>query len=244
MSTFDERLMRLKRATGLLKDREIAEALGLSKAAFADRKKRESFPDDRLFALAAKRPDLRLDVGHILNGEPLNGEPLSDKARKFNPRKGRARGRPAAPRATGCFDANLLEWPYEQLNDEEINAVRMYLGGEPETVNGRVPCALVRIALRKARGRKATDALAQRLDEPDVARLRALLRRQGFIYGVMVQLANLAIAEPLPAVDLDGVPAHDLAWVAEGVELALGMGPHIRRRLRPVIERLLAQVQP
>lgn len=69
MDDFESRLTRLKQATGLFEDQEIAAALGMSKAAFADRKKRDSFPEDKLFSLSAKRPDLGLDVDYILTGE-------------------------------------------------------------------------------------------------------------------------------------------------------------------------------
>jgi len=43
-------------------------ALGLSKAALADRKRKDSFPVDRLKALAHDRPELKIDVDYVLNG--------------------------------------------------------------------------------------------------------------------------------------------------------------------------------
>lgn len=69
MENFDQQLMRLKQALGVVSDQEAAAALGLSKAALSDRKKRGVFPEDKLYALAAKRPDLGLDVLHVLMGE-------------------------------------------------------------------------------------------------------------------------------------------------------------------------------
>ncbi len=67
MRAFDRQLLRLKQALGLVEDQAVAAALGMSKAAFADRKRRDAFPVDKLKALAADRPDLRLDLRHILS---------------------------------------------------------------------------------------------------------------------------------------------------------------------------------
>ena len=68
MREFDQQLLRLKQALGLVEDQAIAEALGLSKAAFADRKRRNAFPVDKLKALATDKPALRLDTYFILHG--------------------------------------------------------------------------------------------------------------------------------------------------------------------------------
>ncbi len=46
----------------------MADALGMTKAAFSARKKRGSFPVDKLKALAADRPELGLDVKYVLTG--------------------------------------------------------------------------------------------------------------------------------------------------------------------------------
>lgn len=69
MENFDQQLLRLKQVLGVTSDQEVATALGLSKAAFSDRKKRGAFPEEKLYALAAKRPELRLDVLGVLVGE-------------------------------------------------------------------------------------------------------------------------------------------------------------------------------
>lgn len=69
MKNFDQQLLRLKQALGVTDDQEAAAALGMSKAALSDRKKRDKFPEDKLWALAARRPELRLDPGHILMGD-------------------------------------------------------------------------------------------------------------------------------------------------------------------------------
>lgn len=68
MLDFNQQIARLKEALAVTKDQDVADALGLSKAAFSDRKKRGAFPDDKLLALSAKRPDLGLDYGYITSG--------------------------------------------------------------------------------------------------------------------------------------------------------------------------------
>ncbi len=69
MENFDQQLLRLKQSLGVTSDQDVAAALGLTKAAFSERKKRGAFPEEKLYALAAKRPDLRLDVLHVLAGD-------------------------------------------------------------------------------------------------------------------------------------------------------------------------------
>ncbi len=68
LTEFEEKLLRLKQCLSVTADQAVAAALGMTKAAFSDRKKRDAFPEGRLYALAAKRPDLQLNVDYILYG--------------------------------------------------------------------------------------------------------------------------------------------------------------------------------
>lgn len=68
MNLFSECLNRLKPVLRVSKDQEVAAALGLSKTAFSERKKRGSFPDRELRALARERPELNIDVDYVLTG--------------------------------------------------------------------------------------------------------------------------------------------------------------------------------
>lgn len=68
MRIFDACLLRLKQAVKATDDQEVAELLGMTKAAFSDRKRRDSFPADKVRALAQQRPDLGIDVEHVLTG--------------------------------------------------------------------------------------------------------------------------------------------------------------------------------
>lgn len=69
MKQFDQQLMRLKSMLEVTGDQDVAALLDMSKAAFSDRKKRDSFPEEKLRALAHRRPDLPIDVDYVLKGE-------------------------------------------------------------------------------------------------------------------------------------------------------------------------------
>ena len=69
MVFFEPVLLRLKEQLGASTDKEVASLLGLSPTAFNDRKKRDAFPEDKLLALHARRPDLNLDIAYILTGD-------------------------------------------------------------------------------------------------------------------------------------------------------------------------------
>ena len=69
VADFSQKLLRLKQALGLAEDQQVADALGLSKAAFSDRKRRGVFPDGKLFELVSRRPDLKIDPAYVLHGE-------------------------------------------------------------------------------------------------------------------------------------------------------------------------------
>lgn len=68
MDFFQETLLRLKSQLKMERDQEVAEVLGLTKSAFSERKKRGSFPEKEVLALAQKRPDLGLDLDFIFTG--------------------------------------------------------------------------------------------------------------------------------------------------------------------------------
>lgn len=68
MNSFDEIALRLKQELKLTKDKELAQALGMGARAWSGRKVRNSFPEDKLYALAAKRPELGIDVQYVLTG--------------------------------------------------------------------------------------------------------------------------------------------------------------------------------
>ena len=69
MDFFSDSLGRLKHELRVSKDGEVAAVLGLSKTAFSERKKRNSFPEKELKELAQKRPELAIDVLYVLTGE-------------------------------------------------------------------------------------------------------------------------------------------------------------------------------
>ena len=71
MDNFEIITLRLKQALQLKTDKQIAEALGLSQRAWVGRKKSGRFPEEELFALKGKSPELNLDVEYILHGDAM-----------------------------------------------------------------------------------------------------------------------------------------------------------------------------
>ena len=68
MNFFEEATLRLKQQLQKTQDKEIAATLGLSAQSWAGRKKRGSFPEKELRALAQQRPELGIDVEYVLTG--------------------------------------------------------------------------------------------------------------------------------------------------------------------------------
>lgn len=66
---FEGAVLRLKQAAGVRTEKELAALLGMDASAFNKRKRRGSFPREHLEALAAARPDLRIDVQYVLTGK-------------------------------------------------------------------------------------------------------------------------------------------------------------------------------
>lgn len=80
MSFFEDAALRLKQQLKKTTDKGIAEDLGLSQVAWVGRKKRGNFPEKELYTLAAKRPDLNLDVDYVLTGIPGAAHAVRDAA--------------------------------------------------------------------------------------------------------------------------------------------------------------------
>lgn len=81
---FEAALLRLKGALQVTTDREVAEALGMSPNALNERKRRDSFPEDRVRALAAK---LHFDAEYVIGGVAQAAQELIDAAREGRPLK-------------------------------------------------------------------------------------------------------------------------------------------------------------
>jgi transcriptional regulator with XRE-family HTH domain len=67
-NTFSTQMARLKAALQIKEDQEVAELLGMSKAALSARKARDSFPAEKLRALVQSSPELNIDVDYVLTG--------------------------------------------------------------------------------------------------------------------------------------------------------------------------------
>jgi len=77
---FEEQIARLKSQLRVKEDQEVADLLGMSKAAFSARKTRGSFPEDKVRALAQQRPELGIDVDYVLTGRALGQRALEAAA--------------------------------------------------------------------------------------------------------------------------------------------------------------------
>ena len=71
--SFERATLRLKELVGVQTDKDLAELLEMDVSAFNKRKARGSFPDERLRALAQRRPELGIDVEYVLTGASLTG---------------------------------------------------------------------------------------------------------------------------------------------------------------------------
>lgn len=69
MDFFNEATLRLKQQLKTTQDKVVAEFLGFKPSAWVRRKNRDAFPEKELYALAATRPDLEIDVKYVLTGK-------------------------------------------------------------------------------------------------------------------------------------------------------------------------------
>lgn len=83
-TNFEAALLRLKAALQLQTDKEVAAALGMSATALNDRKKRDSFPEDRVRALAAR---LHFDADYVVTGVAQAALEMIQAAREGRPMK-------------------------------------------------------------------------------------------------------------------------------------------------------------
>lgn len=72
MKNFTNIVNRLKTELSLTMDKDIAQFLGMTKTAFAERKRRGVFPEEALMLADMKHPELKLDVEYILSGKKGN----------------------------------------------------------------------------------------------------------------------------------------------------------------------------
>lgn len=83
-TSFDAALLRLKGVLQVQTDKEVAARLGMSPTALNDRKKRDSFPEDRVRALGAK---LGFDADYVVTGIAQAALEMIHAAREGRPMK-------------------------------------------------------------------------------------------------------------------------------------------------------------
>lgn len=69
MNAFEMKALRLKQLVQVSTDLELSELLGLSNKAYGARKRRDAFPENNLYSLMVKRPDLAIDAAYVLTGK-------------------------------------------------------------------------------------------------------------------------------------------------------------------------------
>ena len=75
LKNFPDLVNRLKTELSVTMDKDVAEFLGMSKSAFAERKRRGAFPKEALMLADLQHSELKLDVEYILTGK--RGDELS-----------------------------------------------------------------------------------------------------------------------------------------------------------------------
>lgn len=80
MKEFEAMTLRLKQQLGVTLDKDVAALLGFTSRAWTGRKRTNSFPERELYALIAKRPELKIDVGYVLTGTPTPPEEAAQHA--------------------------------------------------------------------------------------------------------------------------------------------------------------------
>lgn len=127
MILFEPVLLRLKEQLGVSTDKEVGELLGLSAAAFNNRKKRGIFPEDKLLALAARQPELGLDVAYILTGEHARVHAVMGAVRAATEIVARLGGTKAERQARAdVLLASVVNASRASLSDEEQLLVGRY----------------------------------------------------------------------------------------------------------------------
>ncbi len=138
MDKFNQQLARLKEALAVAMDKDVANALGLSKASFSDRKKRGAFPDDKLLALIAKRPDLGIDYGYITRGihETLGVTPRNITCSKDLASKV---WRAAVLACAGVAEQRVLSWNNSSIaRDDTIRYMQMAAKAEAKGLAAQI----------------------------------------------------------------------------------------------------------
>lgn len=79
---FDAALLRLKGALRVRTDKEVAQMLGMSATALNERKKRNSFPEDKVRALASK---VHFDADYVITGLASTTREMIRSARSGRP---------------------------------------------------------------------------------------------------------------------------------------------------------------
>jgi transcriptional regulator with XRE-family HTH domain len=137
MTDFDQKLLRLKQVLGLTEDQAVAAVLGLTKAAFSERKRRSAFPEDKVLALAARRPELNIDATYVFTGLTAK-EAASEIARNFPTRLREIRGKRSAATFAKSLGVSVTELAALESGAQRPNLefLKRYVAAHPDASAG------------------------------------------------------------------------------------------------------------
>lgn len=157
VDSFEKVLLRLKQNLGIQADKDIAELLGMSPTAFNARKKRDSFPEDKLLALIGRRPDLSIDPDFVLDGQILEMKHHGREGLSYaelsqqGVREGRARDIPSA--ALSVDELELLALYRAAPLKIKMKVVAILSDEEPTGAADKNPAVKVKGRGNRAAGR-------------------------------------------------------------------------------------------
>lgn len=126
MNIFDVKLLRVKECLGVTADKDVAELLGMTKAAFSERKRRDAFPIEKLQELARAKPEV--DVFYVITGVRSEG------VKQINPEAALAATLSVEPNGDGPLTKKLIESVAnfkgaKSSRDQDVSDINKMLNG-------------------------------------------------------------------------------------------------------------------
>ncbi len=161
MRFFDEASLRLKQMLGVTTDSDVAQMVGLTKAAWYDRKKRGRFPEVLLYAASAKHPEWKLDVPYVLTGRASNGAVLprpnaaatntrAEPTESISPTKGRPQGLKTLDEVNAAFTAaGISRADWARAHQFKLASVYQVLNGKKKGLRGEAHKVAVMLGLKR-----------------------------------------------------------------------------------------------
>lgn len=157
MRNFDAELLRLKQALKVTSDQDVAAALGMTKAAFSDRKRRDAFPEDKLRAAAQLHPEWGVDVAYVLTGETAAFRAALDVVSGSTAGALKVAGSPE--KQARIRDADAMQKLAARPAGAALDALEAYLVADFRQCSSEDQAMLTKLAARFAAAPKPTSAV-------------------------------------------------------------------------------------